>query len=214
MSGLEAISEKDWELIRDGLVRGEYHLLTGAGINGGCLGGDGNAIPTSAVLTKELISDFNLDTGGEAIGLGRAYENIENRRAKYGRSVNQYFKFRFSNCRPDWQSLVFYIPWRRIWTLNIDDVLENAFKNYINITKSKKSLAYYTWSDRFDELGRERDAVQVVHLHGFADCTDNLVFSIGEYLRVVNPQKTWHPVFGDEYQSDPFIIIGARIRDE
>ncbi|MCX6009729.1 MAG: hypothetical protein NTW48_06835, partial [Chloroflexi bacterium] len=46
------------------------------------------------------------------------------------------------------------------------------------------------------------------------DGTDNLIFSITEHLKAVTTRKTWHPVFGDEYQGEPFIIIGAKIRDE
>jgi len=214
MSDFREIAEKDWEALLEGIVRRQYHLLVGAGINSDCIGGDGKPIPDGKVLVDQLIADFGLKTGGENVDLRRAYESIEHLRVADGRGRLQYFKYRFSNCTPSWQDLIYRLDWRRIWTLNVDDVLENAFDKYLSQTKRQRRLAHYTWSDPFAELGRENGAMQIVHLHGLADGTDNLIFSIVEYLRAVITKRAWHPVFGDEYQQEPFIIIGAKIGDE
>jgi len=214
MSPFEEIKQEDWQALLEGMVRHQYHLLVGAGINTDCTGGDGKPIPNANVLANQLITDFTLKTDGEDVDLKRAYENIEELRDQHGRNRNQYFKARFSNCTPSWQGLIFNLGWRRIWTLNVDDVLENAFDKYVAETKSQRKYNRYTWNDLFAELGRENDDVQIVHLHGFADGTDNLIFSIAEYVKAITTRKTWHPVFGDEYQGEPFIIIGAKIRDE
>ena len=214
MSPFEEIKQEDWQALLEGMVRHQYHLLVGAGINTDCTGGDGKPIPNANVLANQLITDFGLKTDGEDVDLKRAYENIEELRDHHGRNRNQYFKARFSNCTPSWQGLIFNLGWRRIWTLNVDDVLENAFDKYVSETKSQRKYSRYTWNDLFAELGRENDDVQIVHLHGFADGTDNLIFSIAEYVKAITTRKTWHPVFGDEYQGEPFIIIGAKIRDE
>jgi hypothetical protein len=98
--------------------------------------------------------------------------------------------------------------------LNIDDVLEKSFNNYLAKTNSKRKYNKYAWDDRFVELDREKDDIHIVHLHGIADGTDNLIFSISEYVKAILTRKTWHPVFGDDYQQEPFIIIGAKLRDE
>lgn len=214
MSPFEEIRQEDWQALLEGMARHQYHLLVGAGINADCTGGDGKPIPNSSSLSKQLVTDFGLKTNGEDIDLKRAYENIEELHDPEGRIRSQYFKARFSNCNPGWQDSIFNLGWRRIWTLNVDDVLENAFKKYVAETKSERKYHRCTWSDPFVELGRENDDVQIVHLHGFADGTDNLIFSIAEYVKAITTRKTWHPVFGDEYQGEPFIIIGAKIRDE
>ncbi len=214
MPPFEEIAQEDWEALLEGLVRRQYHLLVGAGTNTDCIGGDGKPIPNANVLANELITDFGLETGEEEVDLKRAYENIEDLCDQQGRNRTQYFKERFSNCQPSWQSSIFRIGWRRIWTLNVDDVLENAFDRYVAQTGSQRKLNRYSWNDLFAELGRESDDIQIVHLHGLADGTDNLVFSIAEYLKTTITRHTWHPVFGDEYQGEPFIIVGAKIRDE
>lgn len=214
MTPFEEIKQEEWQALLEGMVRHEYHLLVGAGINSECFGGDGKPIPNATVLANQLISEFGLKTNGENIGLERAYENIKDLRDRDGRNRGQYFKARFTNCTPSWQRLIFKLGWRRIWTLNVDDVLENSFIKFVTETKSTRKHNRYTWNDLFDELGKDNDDIQIVHLHGFADGTDNLIFSIAEYVKAIITRKTWHPVFGDEYQGEPFIIIGAKIRDE
>ena len=213
-SPFKEIPQEDWQSLIEGIVRHEYHLLVGAGINTDCTGGDGKPIPNANVLSEQLITDFGLETEGEKVDLKRAYENIEDLRDKHERNRNQYFMARFTNCTPSWQGLIFNLGWRRIWTLNVDDVLENAFDKYVTETKSEREYKRYTWHDPFDELGRENENVQIVHLHGFANGADDLIFSIAEYAKAITTRTTWHPVFGDEYQGEPFIIIGAKIIDE
>ena len=131
MTPFEEIAQEDWEALLEGMVRRQYHLLVGAGINTDCISGDGKPIPNANVLANQLITDFGLKTGGEDVDLKRAYENIEDLRDQHGRNRIQYFKARFSNCTPNWQGLIFNLGWRRIWTLNVDDVLENAFDKYV-----------------------------------------------------------------------------------
>lgn len=214
MSPFDEIAESDLEALVEGMVRRQYHLLVGAGINADSAGGDGRPIPGAAVLADQLVADFGLPTDGERVDLRRAYENIAALRDREGRTRSQYFQARFSNCTPSWQGSIFRLGWRRIWTLNVDDVLENAFDGYASSIERRRGLSRYSWDDPFVELGRDNDDVQIVHLHGFADGRDNLVFSLAEYVKAITARKTWHPVFGDEYQGEPFIIVGARIVDE
>lgn len=214
MSAFPGISQEDWDSLLEGLIRGQYHLLGGAGINSDCKGGDGNPIPTSPSLIEQLVSDFNIETGGEEIDLKRAYEYIETLRDRKGRTRYQYFKERFSNCTTAWQDLIFRFDWKRIWTLNIDDVLENAFEKYLADNDNRRECYSYSWNEPFTELSRENNDFQIVHLHGYARNSDNLIFSILEHLAAVSGRNAWHPVFGDDYLQDPFIIIGAKLSDE
>lgn len=214
MAPFEEITNEDWESLLFGLVRRQYHLLVGTGINSDCIGGDGLPIPDSKGLAEQLITDFRLKTDGEDINLRRAYEGVENLRDTKSRGRTQYFKSRFSNCTPKWQELIFRLNWRRIWTLNIDDVLENASKIYNKSLATTREFYTYSWNDAFVEIDRGKDIVQIVHLHGYSLNSENLIFSIMEYLKALTTRNSWHPVFGDEYQQDPFIVIGSNLRDE
>jgi len=110
----------------DGLVRGEYNLLFGAGASIGALAKDTSKLPDADTLATELLSDFSVETGGYKLDLKSAYEQVEGLKDKVNRTRNEYFSARFSECEPTWQVLLPKLRWNRIWSLNIDDAIESA----------------------------------------------------------------------------------------
>ena len=56
----------------------------------------------------------------------------------------------------------------------------------------------------------------MLHLHGHVmdDRPRRLIFSVVEYLNATEEAHAWHRVFGDSFVSSPYVIIGARLRDE
>jgi hypothetical protein len=180
------------EKIADGLAHGEYSLLAGAGASLGAIGGDGRALPSGPELRDALIKDFDIDTGGESISLARAYDHLS-RRDRTG--VSKYLKSWFTGCRPSWQGLLAEFNWHRIWTLNIDDVLEIAFQ------AQGRPLQTFGWRQRFVDRNWSRSS-QIIHLHGSAAqlldperADEPLVFSIQEYARALADARSWHGVF-------------------
>src|SRR5712691_229819 len=123
----ESLKNEEWESLLEGLARGEYHLLLGAGASIGACGGDGRPLPNARTLTEELLMDFGFQAHGEDIGLQGAYEAIESRKNAEGYDRTQYLKLRFSNCQPTWHSVLPRIYWKRVWTLNIDNVIEQTY---------------------------------------------------------------------------------------
>jgi len=199
------------QTIATGLLGGEYSLLLGAGASAGSPGGNGKPLPTAPGLTDALIADFKIDTGGESISLSRAYDSVARRNEQ---SLHNYLQDWFSNCRPTWQGLIADFKWHRIWTLNIDDVVENAFNG------RRKEIASFGWRDLFYDRSRS-PGDQIIHLHGMASRLNqestvepSLIFSISEYTRTVSDSRSWHQVFFDEFGALPFVIIGARLIEE
>ena len=190
----------------------EYSLLLGAGASVGAKGGNGRLLPTGAGLRDALISDFDVDTGeDETITLVQAYDHLHRNRPD---QLTAYPRKWFRGCDPSWQHLLAEFNWHRIWTFNIDDVIEVAFKNEGRLIQS------LAWNERFSE-GESTSSQQIIHLHGLANRLiegqvndDVLVFSIREYARVVSNSRTWHKVFFDEFAGRPFLIIGAQLTEE
>ena len=196
--------------IGEGVARQEYSLLLGAGASMGSKGGNGENLPSGITLRDRLIKDFGIDTDGQTIALSRAYEAADRRASS---RLDRYVREWFTDCTPSWQYLLTEFDWHRIWTLNIDDVIETVC--------SEKKIEY----DRFDWTSRYRDksysGLQVIHLHGFASknsdfdrTRSNLVFSISDYVSTMNDRRAWHTVFTDEFGDRPFIILGASLVDE
>ena len=188
----------------------EYSLLLGAGASAGAIGGNGRPLPTGTGLKDALVEDFQISNEGEDPRLHEIYGDLQHEKPQ---EIASYLHSWFSNCQPSWQHLLVEFAWKRIWTLNIDDVVEAAFSNSDRMPQS------LTWYERFADSNDM--AVQIIHLHGMANrlCNNDtdsneLVFSISDYAREVANVKTWHKVFFDEFAARPFVIIGARLDDE
>lgn len=211
--GVPGISKENWRLLVDGVARGEYNLLLGAGASIGALGGDGSPVPLASDLAEQLVQNFGIETGGELLSLRDAYEYVGDRKDALGRNRYEYLRSRFNNCRPSWQGVISHLRWKRIWSLNVDDVIERAYPS-----DSRQKLVPYSWMSDFSEPRLGVDELQLVHLHGSVEKANpeksDLIFSIVEYVEAVSPHHAWHHVFGSLFSSQPFIVIGARLEDE
>jgi hypothetical protein len=212
---LKQINSADLELILHGLARGEYNLFLGAGSSIGAKGGDGRELPSGKFLIKELLHDFELLDENNDLDLREIYDAVENKIDRNGRSRDEYFRYRFSNCVPSWQNILTCFLWKRIWTINVDDVVENAYWSNGNIRQRPRS---YNWNDPFSDPDYQNNELQIIHLHGYAPkitkSNSFLIFSILEYLRSSSSYHAWHRIFGDEYLQRPFILVGAKLTDE
>lgn len=196
--------------IAEGMSRGEYSLLLGAGASIGSLGGNGRPLPSGPNLRDKLVDEFNIPVQGITITLPRAYAAAK--RTNPNR-LNKFITDWFTNCTPDWQSLLGDFDWHRIWSLNIDDIMENVY------LKRHRKVARFDWTSRFRDSSSAR--TQIIHLHGFAEegnnpasANSNLVFSTTEYVATLRDPRSWHTVFTDEFSERPFIVLGASLVEE
>ena len=206
-----ALGGSHFEALVEGIARGEYSLLLGAGASVGGLSPSGNSLPIGNELAEELVEEFQLPTdAGERLSLTNAYEAAEHRTTKSGSSFSTWLRSRFSGCTPpEWQHILPRFYWHGIWTLNIDDTVEAAYSHSRTL---RQSYRIFNWTDAYKKA--IAGEVQIVHLHGRAEESDNLIFSVIEYLRAVRTSKTWHRIFGDHFQEQPFIILGTRLANE
>ena len=196
--------------VAEGVSRREYSLLLGAGASLGSLGGNGQPLPSGPYLRDTLVEEFAVPTHGATITLSRAYAAAKRSSPT---KLDQFITNWFTRCTPDWQYILADFYWRRIWSLNIDDVMETVYL--------KRNIAV----DRFDWTSRYRDRsssrIQIIHLHGFPDDENDtrsssagLVFSTSEYVATLKDPRAWHTVFTDQFAERPFIILGASLVEE
>ena len=194
-----------------GLMYGEYSLLLGAGASIGATGGNGRPLPTGVGLRDALMKEFEIEDEGDPLPLSQLYDYLQRTRRE---QIHEFLRAWFTKCSPNWQQMLAEFNWHRIWTLNIDDVVETA---YAEVGRPLEVLA---WHERFTD--RASDSIeQIIHLHGFAGrllgapTNDNsLVFSLSDYAREVANPRTWHRVFFDEFSANPFLVIGAQLVEE
>ncbi len=207
-----------WDQLLEGLARGEYNLLLGAGASMEAQDHQENHLPGARALARELVEDFGLPSSNEDVPLSRAYERAKRRTDRTGRGIAKYLYDRFTGCTPpSWYEAVCSVRWARIWNLNIDDVVEQAYVAHSKTSRQK--LIPVAWDSGFTEPADRREQVVLVHLHGRAvdpetNRDPNLVFDIAEYFHAVERHHAWHHILADSFTQQPFIIVGATLSEE
>jgi SIR2-like domain len=202
------LSNNQRAALRRAVLNGDYHLLLGAGASRESISPQGVSLPTGPELGSQMTSAFEIMSEPGDL-LWRLYARTVAQVSE--REVYKWLRERFWNVSPpEWMKIFARTPWAVIWTLNIDDTFEQSY----NLVKSEASRPLLTlnWDDEF-RLGRELSAV---HLHGSV-CSEEprkLVFSLSEYATAAAAAAAWPLNFRDIYGVSPFVIIGARLRDE
>lgn len=182
---------------------GRLMLLLGAGASDGSLSYDGKKLPLGRELAIELAMMMNWDYNGEA--LSKVYSAINNINSA---KLHGYFRDRFSNARPsaDLLELVKF-PWPRIFTLNIDDCIENALRK-----SGVQNFGVFLRNSPLEEVDPIFSKVQVVKLNGSADRPeDGFIFSPQEYGDGANRLPIWYRELGQSYSNYSFVFIGTKL---
>lgn len=121
-----------------------------------------------------------------------------------------YLRARYSGCRaaPYYADLV-TMRWSAIWTFNVDDVVEDAYKRFRSAQRGE--------SFHFeDEPAYPSNTVPIIHLHGRVteERPEKIIFSTLEYLKYVGASPRWYGDFGTAWRESPFIVVGAALVDE
>lgn len=210
------IAAEDAELLFRALHDGAMNLLTGAGASYGAKGGDGVELRGGEDLARELNAKFALpNIAPDDANLQLVYGDIAAIPASRTK-LAAFLARRFTNCAVTWQATLFDLPWKHIWTLNIDDTLQRAAPGGLS-----RKLNSYSWNDPFRVRSLDGDDLQIVHLHGRASTIDpgsseirGIIFSLPEYASRSEITPGWHAEFRSEFVRKPFIICGSRLKDE
>ncbi|PBB07156.1 hypothetical protein CKW39_15165 [Kocuria sp. WRN011] len=202
------ITEEQRLSLRRAARNSEYHLLLGAGASMDSTSRLGNPLPGSSALIEQLCVAFNVPAE-EGDLLWRIYDRSV--QAAGEARVYSWLKERFWGVKHSyWMEYYARSPWNIVWTLNIDDTFESAYRAIAQ--ESSRQLETLNWDSDF----RQSRNLNVIHLHGVVDTIPprKLVFSLSEYAGSAASRAAWPANFHDVYGNSPFVILGARMRDE
>ena len=189
-----------------GVATSQYSLLTGAGFSHGAQG-RGGEVPSAKACAEALNDRFKLGlTISSAADLSIAYEDSLDSPGG-AQAVHALFEELFTGCSPSWQGIVSQLDWRRVWTLNVDDLPEAIWG------KAQRAVQHIDFSERYRPSNNEIDELQIIYLHGRATSKrkkgGNYIFSITEYVTATKDAPPWHNSFFTEFSDRPFILCGA-----
>lgn len=202
------LSGEQLEAIRRAAANGDYHLFLGAGSSRDSKDRNGVKLPGSQGLIDAMVAEFDV-AAEDGDQLWRVYDRAVV--AVGAPIVYDWLARRFWQVEsPYWMSYFARSPWSTVWTLNIDDTFEHAYRDIES--EASRRLKTLNWDDEYRQ-GRE---LNVVHLHGVVDRGHprKLIFSLPEYAGSSQAGAAWPLNFRDSYGTAPFVILGARLRDE
>lgn len=191
------ITGKQEAALVSSLRAGQYNLLLGAGFSMDSKNAKG-PLPSG----DELLGDLAKATKAKKSNLQRLHQLLT------PTQVKELITDRFVGTIPgETAKLMASFVWRRVFTWNVDDVLENLYKNEQALQRavSKHFNDVYTDPQSLEELF-------IIHLHGFVGAPERgYVFSRDQYIRQTTKVNPWMTVLTQRMLSEPMIITGSTL---
>ena len=104
------------------------------------------------------------------------------------------------------------LPWKRVYTLNVDDAFEAAFKSICYQREfSEETLEVRNFDESFSNLASDVRC-SIVHLHGSVKLPmSKYVFAATEYAKLMSRPNSWMVTLTQLIRTETFIILGTSL---
>ena len=188
---------------------GRLILFAGAGYSLAAYDLRGKRLPTGGKLAEEL---WELAYPGDPYDQSSTLQDLfEVSRQKSTRQLSDYLLKRLTvdpskipAFYKDWLTL----PWRRIYTLNVDDLFQ-ASADVFKLPRELDSINGLSWTGDFAKL-RKPGGLEAIHLNGrIADGLDAVTFSAIQYAeRSAGSEPLYHQLVTD-IVAFPVVFVGT-----
>lgn len=209
------------ERLLDCLQNGKPILLLGAGFSFKALNHKNEKIELASELTNKIYAKFYKDNkptdiSDEYILEVRKYslkdlcttikrESSERREELYDFLIDT-FKGSHPNPSENFHELLQKYPWERIYTLNIDDLVENIYLDFGEdiLVQNDRSM-----KDNPDGL------LELFKLHGCVNKRENgFIFSVDEYIAAIANAEFKLKEFANDYYKSDIIFLGTELDED
>jgi hypothetical protein len=192
------------------LVAGEAMLFTGAGFSCEAQDVAGRTVPSTEALVREL---WDLCFPGKPRDASALQDLFHYALRSSPQRLWTLLRARLrveADSLPEFYRRWFAVPWRRAYTLNVDDVEQAAARRF-GLPRPIRSLS--ALGDPFDAADLERtDVLTFVHLNGVVhDGLRHVTFSSPQYGERLVGQDPWYAQFVRDLYAHPFVIVGTRL---
>lgn len=214
------LTDEDRRIIREvlsGKLRaGELSLLLGAGFSRGNEGGLGE-IPGSNELIDAILAEAILLKGPRPSFQRGARTNLKDVYVLGNREIAEFPKFlqklfTVAKALP-WQQQLFAYAWRRIYTTNIDNVLDTAMDQQAKTGRLGGDFKFFNYSDQ--SLASESiGSIPVVTIHGTCSrIQDGFIFSNIEYAIATAKVQDWHRDLAARALTGGLLVVGNQLEE-
>ena len=200
-------SQPELKLLINQFRTGHVALFAGAGFSLRAQSGMRKEPPSASQLAVLLAAECGVEYAGEDLAV--VYEYAQKRLGS--ERLHSFLSSLYRDCVPAREHLI--VPkllWARIYTTNIDDVIENAYK----AASDGQRLRPIVCPAPYDERDPWFEDVQCVHLHGSVlDLSRGLTFSPTEFAAQTAVPNPWYQALMDDLYAESMLFIGTRLAD-
>lgn len=189
------------------IASGEAILFTGAGFSAEAADRSGRSLPDSAEMVRDLSAILFPDEKPDDSSLADLYD-VALREAPDRLCAYLDERLRIGDTPlPRTFGTWFGAPWRRIYTLNVDD-LEVAVQRQFDLPRTLVSVSALAGESRTTDPA----ALEVIHLNGIAgDDPRQVTFSTLQYAsRLCSPDREYERLVHD-LGTTPFVFVGTTL---
>jgi len=203
------IPEGDKQYLQTNLRRNRVVLFLGAGFSREAQNAAGEAMPLSRDLAEKLWGTAGLAGNYDGTELRYVYDAA--RKRKGDTTIRLLLRDLLSVSKyPDWYKSVAGWYWRRIYTTNIDNLVEAVFAG----STGAPPLDLVVPPDEFTDRDPFLRSIQYVKLHGSVQELEKpVVFSPIEYGRRASLHDVWYDHFLRDYSTHPTILVGTELNE-
>lgn len=193
-------------LILEGVKKGSIVLVLGAGANFGSKNRKKQQISFANQLSERIAQECGLEYRGENLDdVSTAASEIIGQE-RLDRILIDEFRY----CTPsDSLKKLFNYTWRRLYTWNYDDALEEAVKS------SAQRLQFYNGMRDAVETLDQRANLQAIFLHGKITQLDTgIILTKEEYAQKLSDgNHQWYRELASDYRSETVLFIGSSLEE-
>lgn len=202
--------ENDEKYIKRLIQRNEVILFLGSGFSFEAKNQLGEKFPMGWKLGEKIWEFLGYDGDYDNTSLAEMYQVfLSSGKRKKTEKIEFLDKNLLTSDIPDLYQEITKPFWYKIYTLNIDDLLD---KVYARAGKNLDILKYPT--DEYKERDQSLSRTQTVYLNGKLPCDpDELIFSFKQYTKAALAEQRLYAQFVYEYATKPVIFIGTDLNE-
>jgi energy-coupling factor transporter ATP-binding protein EcfA2 len=199
-------NSQEFQILLRQFEKGNVALFAGAGFSIGAQNSLGTHPPLGPELARILAKECGWSYNDE--DLPSVYEQAQRHLGSKG--LQDVLVRHYRDCKPsDWHLRVSSLQWYRIYTTNIDDVLEQAYKG-----PAAQRLDLITCPTSYEDPDLWYDRVQSVHLHGSVlDPAKGYTFTLEDFAGQTAVPSPWYQALADDMMTRAFLFVGTRLTE-
>ena len=187
-------------------------LFTGAGFSREAKNILGEPLPSVLEVRQRL---WSLAFGDEAFDETASLQDIYHAaRLRNYRQVKQSLTDWLTveaSSLPEWYYTFFQVPWKRCYTLNIDD-LEAAANRMFNLPRKPISISGANQDQAIGLSTRTSKELEFIHLNGgLSDIPDQITFSVTEYAARARQYDPYYVLLTADLVTNPVVFVGTTL---